>query len=104
MAAAANELSFRIEKAVPNRCPVGLDAKTAGSVTQKQNDVLRFFVFARPATPKGKNKTCNFTQHVILGQDKTSFSESPGSGTYKYRVKASRGAGDDTAYSNEVKI
>ncbi|MBW8016681.1 MAG: hypothetical protein FVQ82_10875 [Planctomycetes bacterium] len=33
--AAANELSFRIEKAVPNRCPVGLDPKTGGSVTQK---------------------------------------------------------------------
>lgn len=53
---------------------------------------------------KGKNKTCNFSQHATLGQNVTSFSESPGSGTYKYRVKARRGAGDDTAYSNEVKI
>ena len=53
---------------------------------------------------KGKNKTCNFSQHAILGQDVTSFSESTGSGTYKYRVKARRGSGDDTGYSNEVKI
>ena len=35
MLAAANELSFSIEKAVPNRCPVGLDPETGGSVTQK---------------------------------------------------------------------
>lgn len=35
LASAANELSFCIEKAVPNRCPVGLDPKTGGSVTQK---------------------------------------------------------------------
>ncbi|MCF7956174.1 MAG: hypothetical protein K9M75_10255 [Phycisphaerae bacterium] len=33
--AGCDELSFRIENALPNRCPVGLDAKTAGSVTQK---------------------------------------------------------------------
>ncbi|WP_018968578.1 alpha-galactosidase [Rubritalea marina] len=31
----ANELSFRIEKAFPNRCPVGVDAKSGGSITQK---------------------------------------------------------------------
>ena len=53
---------------------------------------------------KGKNKACNFSQHATRGQDVTTFSESPGSGTYKYRVKARRGSGDDTAYSNEVKI
>ena len=35
LAGAANELSFCIEKAVPNRCPVGLNPKTGGSVTQK---------------------------------------------------------------------
>ena len=35
MLAAANELSFCLEKAVPNRCPVGLDPKTGGSVTAK---------------------------------------------------------------------
>ncbi len=35
MLAAANELSFCIEKAVPNSCPVGLNPKAAGSVTQE---------------------------------------------------------------------
>jgi hypothetical protein len=32
---AAEELSFSIERAVPNRCPVGLDPKTGGAVTQE---------------------------------------------------------------------
>ncbi len=36
LAAHANEVSFRIEKAVPNRCPVGLDSETDGSVTRKK--------------------------------------------------------------------
>jgi M6 family metalloprotease-like protein len=53
---------------------------------------------------KGKNKTCNFSQRATVGQDVTSYSESPGSGTFKYRVKARRGSNDDTGYSNEVKI
>ena len=53
---------------------------------------------------KGRIKVCNFSQHATTGQDVTSFSESPGMGIYRYRVKARKGAGDDTAYSNEVKI
>jgi len=53
---------------------------------------------------KGKTKTCIFSEHVTLGQDTNSYSESPGSGTFKYRVKARRGGNDDTGYSNEVKI
>ena len=52
---------------------------------------------------KGKTKTCNFAEYATPGQDVNSFSESPGSGTYKYRVKARRGTSDDTGYSNEVK-
>ncbi len=53
---------------------------------------------------RGRITLCAFSPHATIGQDVTSFSESPGSGHYKYRVKARRGAGDDTAYSNEVKI
>lgn len=53
---------------------------------------------------KGKSKSCNFAEYTAVGQDVNSFTESPGSGTFMYRVKARRGAGDDTAYSNEVKI
>jgi len=52
---------------------------------------------------KGKSKTCNFSYHTAVNQDITAFSESPGSGTYKYRVKARRNGSDDTPYSNEVK-
>ena len=53
---------------------------------------------------KGKTKTCIFSEHVTIERDITSYGESPGSGTYKYRVKARRGSSDDTGYSNEVKI
>ena len=53
---------------------------------------------------KGKTKTCNFTEHVTVGRDVTSYGEAPGSGTFKYRVKARRGSNDDTGYSNEVKV
>ena len=52
---------------------------------------------------KGKSKVCNFVEHAFPGQNVNSFSESPGSDTYKYRVKARRGTSDDTGYSNEVK-
>ena len=54
--------------------------------------------------PMDNIKVCNFSQHATTGQDVTSFSESPGMGIYKYRVKARKGASDDTGYSNEVKI
>jgi len=53
---------------------------------------------------KGQTKTCIFSEHVTIDRDITSYGESPGSGTYKYRVKARRGANDDTGYSNEVQI
>ncbi len=53
---------------------------------------------------RGRITLCDFSQHATTGQDVTSFSESPGSGHYKYRVKARRGEGEDSAYSNEVKI
>lgn len=55
-------------------------------------------------TGKGKGKTCVFASHATVGRDVNSYSETPGSGTFMYRVKARRGASDDTAYSNEVKI
>lgn len=53
---------------------------------------------------KGKSKTCNFSYHTAVNQGITTFSESTGSGTYKYRVKARRNGSDDTPYSNEVRV
>jgi len=53
---------------------------------------------------KGSNKICNYSSLATAGQDVTSFSDQPESGTFRYRVKARRGAGDDTSYSNEAKI
>ena len=55
-------------------------------------------------TGKGKNKVCVFSEHATVGQDMTSYDESTPSDTYKYRVKARRGANDDTGYSNVVEI
>jgi M6 family metalloprotease-like protein len=52
----------------------------------------------------GKSKACEFSTHATVGQDIVSFSEPAGSGTYRYRVKARQGSGEDTGYSNEVKI
>ena len=55
-------------------------------------------------TGNGRTKTCNFSEHATISRDITFYEEIPGSGTFKYRVKARRGAGDDTGYSNEVEI
>jgi PKD repeat protein len=54
-------------------------------------------------TGKGKNKNCNFTEFALVKENITSFSDDPGSGRHKYRVKA-RNAQGDSAYTNEVKI
>jgi M6 family metalloprotease-like protein len=53
---------------------------------------------------KGRTVSCRFSQHATVGQDVNSFSEAPGNGTYRYRVKARRGGNDDTGYSNEVTL
>jgi len=53
---------------------------------------------------KSRNINCNFSVYATVGQDVTSFSEPETSGTFRYRVKARRGANTDTAYSNEVRI
>ncbi|WP_196140746.1 M6 family metalloprotease domain-containing protein [Aliikangiella sp. G2MR2-5] len=52
---------------------------------------------------KGKSKTCNFSPLATVGADSTSFSDVPGSGTFKYRVKATNSS-EQSDYSNEVKI
>jgi hypothetical protein len=53
---------------------------------------------------KRKSKTCIFNVVATVGQDVNSFTDQPGSGVFKYRVMAQRGAGDNTEFSNEVKI
>jgi hypothetical protein len=54
-------------------------------------------------TGRGRSKSCEFTEIATAGANSTSFSDSPGSGTYQYRVKA-RNTDGDSAYSNIVKI
>ena len=54
-------------------------------------------------TGKGNNKTCTFGVLATVGANVTNFADNPGSGTFKYRIKASNTA-SDSSYSNEVKI
>lgn len=55
-------------------------------------------------TGKGKNKQCDFSQlGNNLPPDTKSYNDTPGSGTYKYRVKAINTVGS-SSYSNVVKI
>lgn len=54
-------------------------------------------------TGKGKSKTCNFAEISTVSAGVTSYAETAGSGTFKYRVKA-RNGNEVSAYSNEVKI
>ncbi len=57
---------------------------------------------------KGQNKICTFAPLATLGMNVRSYSESPGSGTYKYRVRARKGTDASnyiySGYSNEVKL
>jgi len=48
--------------------------------------------------------SCDFATHATVGQDVTSWSEPESSGTYRYRVRARRGASEVTGYSNEARI
>ncbi len=54
-------------------------------------------------TGKRNSKTCDFDVIKTVAADVTTYTDSPGSGTFKYRVKAANDAGY-SAYSNEVKI
>ncbi len=52
---------------------------------------------------RGGSKSCSYSAVATLGANASSFSEVAGSGTFKYRVKASNAQGASD-YSNEVKI
>ena len=54
-------------------------------------------------TGKGQSKTCIFAEQAIVGANVTTYAETAGSGTFKYRVKA-RNSNEDSDYSNEVTI
>jgi len=102
--AAPTNLAATVSKSGKGRSAVvsvRLNWKDNSSGTDNEDS----FVIERcEETGKRNNKTCNFSQHATVGRDVTSFSESPGSGTYKYRVKARKNSGEQTGYSNEVKI
>jgi PKD repeat protein len=78
--------------------------KTANlSWSDNSNDEVSFIVERCQITGKGRSKTCVYSVLTTLGAGVTSYADNPGSGSFKYRVKARNGNGD-SGYSNEVKI
>ncbi len=51
----------------------------------------------------GTVRTCQFSDINSVGANVTTYRETPGSGTYKYRVRARNSLGS-SAYSNEVRL
>ena len=54
-------------------------------------------------TGKGAIKTCNYSDLATVGANITTFTNTPGSGTFRYRVRGFNSSGL-SAYSNEVRI
>lgn len=54
-------------------------------------------------TGKGAAKTCTYADVAAVGANVTTYKETPGGSTYKYRVRA-RNAYGDSGYSNEVRM
>jgi PKD repeat protein len=54
-------------------------------------------------TGRGASRTCTYGDRATVGADVKTFKETPGSGTYKYRVRGHNALGD-SGYSNEVRI
>ena len=52
---------------------------------------------------KGRNQSCDYQEIAVLPADSIGFEENPGSGKFKYRVRA-RNAVGDSGYSNEVEL
>ncbi|GLX79128.1 hypothetical protein tinsulaeT_24680 [Thalassotalea insulae] len=63
----------------------------------------QFIIERCQETGKGGNKTCSFSTLATVSANTTSFNDTPGSGTFKYRIKAINTTAQ-SAYSNEVKI
>jgi len=53
-------------------------------------------------TGKGAVKTCTYADVATVAADVTTYKETPGSGTYRYRVRGSNAFGG-SGYSNEVR-
>ena len=61
-----------------------------------------FYIDRCKETGKGKNKSCPWTQIQQTGTNVSSYSDSPGNGTFKYRVRAYNAVGS-SVYTNEAK-
>ena len=83
----------------------GKKASKSANLTwsDNSNDEVTFIVERCQITGKGRSKTCVYGVLTTLGAGVTAHADNPGSGSFKYRVKAHNGNGD-SGYSNEVKI
>lgn len=108
-----------VQKAVsisgPPKAPSNLTAAvvTSGSRTKIKTVTLNwldnssneanFFIQRCTETGKGTIKTCVYSDLTSVGANVTTYKETPGSGTYKYRVRGRNSFGD-SGYTNEVRI
>jgi PKD repeat protein len=99
--AAPTNLTTSVQSSGRGKKKVITDVQLDWSDNSSNEDV--FVIEHCEETGKGKNKACIFAEFAFVGANSTSFSDSPGSGRHKYRVKA-RNAQGDSAYTNEVKI
>lgn len=70
--------------------------------TDNSDNEDNFFIERCEETGKGKNKNCPWAQIDQTGANVRSYSDAPGNGTFKYRVRAHNAAGE-SAYSNDAK-
>lgn len=99
----------------PPMAPSGLTAAvvTSGGKAKTKTVTLNWqdnssnesgFVIQRcTETGKGAAKTCTYADITTVGANVTTYRETPGGSTYKYRVRGSSSSGD-SGYSNEVRI
>lgn len=99
----------------PPKAPSDLTAAvvTSGSRTKTKtvslnwldnsSDETSFAIQRCTETGKGSQKTCVYSDLAIVGSNVTTYKETPGSATYKYRIRARNSFGD-SGYSNEVRL
>jgi len=73
--------------------------------TDNSSEEDNFVIERCEETGSKKNKTCSFAEHSTVGPGITTYDDPETlSGTYRYRVKASKSTGETTSPTNEVKI
>jgi len=111
---AASSVQQVVAVAGPPRAPSDLvgSVVTSGTKTKTKTVTLTWrdnsanetgFVIQRcTETGKGALKTCTFADLTMVGANVTTYRETPGGSTYRYRVRGQNAFGA-SGYSNEVR-